>query len=108
MEEAKTMQAANTNQEPVSRISEGVVYRTVCQNPGCGFTFDLNITPKNAGLLSGTMPCPRCRRHGGMLKPQGRLGNKLFAAKLVFRMTGVASNHGEEDDLFSEAANLRY
>ena len=36
------------------------------------------------------MACPRCRRHGGMLKPQGRLGNKLLAAKLLYRATGVA------------------
>ena len=65
----------------------GIVYRTICQNPGCGTTFDLRITPENASLLSGTMACPRCRRHGGMLKPQGRLGNKLFAAKLLYRAT---------------------
>ena len=81
----------------------GVVYRTVCQNPGCGATFDLRITPQNASLLSGTMACPRCRRHGGMLKPQGRLGNKLFAAKLLYRATGVASTSAEDEGpLFGE------
>ena len=81
----------------------GVVYRTVCQNPGCGVTFDLRITPENASILSGTLACPRCRRHGGMLKPQGRLGNKLFGAKLVFRATGVASSRAEEEEpLFDE------
>jgi hypothetical protein len=75
----------------------GVVYRTSCQNPGCGHTFELRVTPENASLLSGTMPCPRCRRHGGMLKPQGRLGNKLFSAKLVFRLTGVGPRLDEDD-----------
>jgi hypothetical protein len=81
----------------------GVVYRTACQNPGCGATIDLRITPQNASLLSGTMACPRCRRHGGMLKPQGRLGKKLFAAKLLYRTTGVASTRADEDEpLFGE------
>jgi hypothetical protein len=81
----------------------GVVYRIVCQNQGCGATFDLRITPQNASLLSGTMACPGCRRHGGMLKPQGRLGNKLLAAKLLYQATGVASTQADEDEpLFGE------
>src|ERR1700692_1177582 len=79
------------NTETKTGDRPGIVYRTLCQNPGCGASFDLRITPQNASLLSGTMACPRCRRHGGMLKPQGRLGNKLFAAKLLYRATGVAS-----------------
>ena len=33
-----------------------------------------------------------------MLKPQGRLGNKLFAAKLLYRATGVASTRADEDE----------
>jgi hypothetical protein len=32
-----------------------------------------------------------------MLKPQGRLGNKLFSAKLVFRLTGVGPRLDEDD-----------
>jgi hypothetical protein len=101
------MQAGTTNQA-IGTASEGVVYRTACQNPGCGFVFDLRVTPKNASLLSGTMPCPRCRRHGGMLKPQGRLGDKLFSAKLVFRLMGIGPSHGDEDDLFSDTSESRY
>jgi hypothetical protein len=88
-----------------NRPEGGVVYRTTCQNPGCNHTFDLRVTPANAGLLSGTIACPRCRRHGGMLKPQGRLGNKLFSAKLVFRLTGIAPRIDEDD--FSDASELR-
>jgi len=100
------MQNQTVTQEKHHQKSEGgVVYRTACQNPGCGHTFDLRVTPGNAGLLSGTMACPRCRRHGGMLKPQGRLGNKLFSAKLVFRATGVAPRI-DDDDLL-DAAELR-
>src|ERR1700746_3288256 len=100
------MQIESVTQEGHKSKSEsGVVYRTTCQNPGCGHTFDLRITPANASLLSGTMACPRCRRHGGMLKPQGRLGNKLFSAKLVFRMTGVGPRI-DEDDL-ADATELR-
>jgi hypothetical protein len=94
-----------TQEKHHSKSEGGVVYRTSCQNPGCGHTFELRVTPANASLLSGTMVCPRCRRHGGMLKPQGRLGNKLFSAKLVFRMTGVAPRF--EEDEAPEAAELR-
>jgi hypothetical protein len=102
------MQTATATHESRKNKSEaGVVYRTACQNPGCGHTFDLRITPDNASLLSGTIACPRCRRHGGMLKPQGRMGNKLFAAKLIFRVTGVAPRH-DEDDALSEKSELPY
>ena len=81
----------------------GIVYRTTCQNPGCGATFDLRITAENAGLLSGSIACPRCRRHGGFLKPQGRIGEKLFAAKLLFRLTGVGPSTREDEDLFGDS-----
>ncbi len=91
------------NQETKTSERPGVVYRTVCQNPGCGATFDLRITPENASLLSGTIACPRCKRHGGMLKPQGRLGNKLFAAKLLFRVANVAYSRADEEEAAAEA-----
>lgn len=81
----------------------GIVYRTTCQNPGCGVTFDLRITAENARLLSGSIACPRCRRHGGFLKPQGRIGEKLFAAKLLFRLTGVGPSTREDEDLFGDS-----
>jgi hypothetical protein len=100
------MQTAPVTHETHKTKSEGgVVYRTTCQNPGCNHTFDLKVTPANASLLSGTIACPRCRRHGGMLKPLGRLGNKLFSAKLVFRLTGVAPRFDEDES--TEAAELR-
>ena len=100
------IQTESVTQDTTKSKSEGgVVYRTTCQNPGCGHTFELRVTPANASLLSGTMPCPRCRRHGGMLKPQGRLGNKLFSAKLVFRLTGVGPRL-DEDEL-SDASEWR-
>jgi hypothetical protein len=83
--------------------SPGVVYRTSCENPGCGHTFDLRITAKEAGLLGGTMACPRCRRHGGMLKRLGRLDDRLFVAKLVYRSIGSGTTApGEEGDLLSD------
>ncbi|MGH8011038.1 MAG: hypothetical protein ACREQ4_00900 [Candidatus Binataceae bacterium] len=91
----------------LAKPEAGVVYRTACQNPGCGHAFDLRITPENAGLLSGTMACPQCRRHGGMLKREVRLGDRLFSAKLVFRMTGVAPR-ADEDEVYSGTAELRY
>jgi hypothetical protein len=89
-----------TRQDATSTTTRGVIYRTTCQNPGCGFTFDLNITAQNAGMLSGSIACPRCRRHGGFLKPQGRIGDKLFAAKLMFRMTGIGPSARDDDELF--------
>ena len=97
----------NVNSTRKTKPQGGIVYRTVCQNPGCGHTFDLRITPENANLLSGTVPCPRCNRHGGALKSQGRLGDKLFAAKLVYRLTGVGPRRDEED-AYAETPELRY
>jgi hypothetical protein len=90
-----------------TRNEPGIVYRISCQNPGCGHKFDLRITPDKASLLSGTMACPRCHRHGGMLKTQGRIGDKLFAAKLIYRLTGVGPRP-DDDDALLETAELRY
>jgi hypothetical protein len=102
------MQNSSTQTTTTAKKSQpGVVYRTVCQNPGCGHTFDLQITPQTASMLSGTIACPRCRRHGGMLKSQGRIGDKLFSAKLVYRLTGVAPRPDEED-AYTDATELRY
>ena len=93
------MQTAVSKHESRTPSSQGVIYRTVCQNPGCGFKFDLKITPSNASLLSGSMACPHCKRHGGFLKSQGRIADKVFAAKLLFRITGVGHTRGDDDDL---------
>ena len=99
------MQTAVTRHESRTTSSQGVVYRTICQNPGCGFKFDLRITPKTPACLSGPMPCPHCRRHGGKLKSQGRIGDKLFAAKLMFRPTGVGPTRSDDDEM---GADSRY
>jgi hypothetical protein len=97
--------ASLTRHEAESGNTPRFVYRINCQNPGCGCRFDLKITPQNAGLLSGTLACPRCKRHGGMLKPRGRLGDKLFAANLVFKTANIADVHNrDEDDVLSEMA----
>ena len=92
------MHTAASKPETRNTNTKGVVYRTVCHNPGCGFTFDLRITPETASLLSGPIACPRCRRHGGSLKPQGRIGDKIFGAKLMFRTTGVTTSSSEDED----------
>ncbi|WP_331966665.1 hypothetical protein [Candidatus Binatus sp.] len=99
------MQTAASRNESRTTGSHGVVYRTICQNPGCGFKFDLRITPQNASLLGGSMACPHCKRHGGQLKSQGRISEKLFAAKLLFRPTGVGPTHSDEDEM---GADSRY
>jgi len=104
-EEDKMQSAANKNESKRSSSSQGVVYRTICQNPGCGFKFDLKITPENAGLLSGPIACPHCKRHGGFLKSQGRIGDKVFAAKLFFRAIGVGPSRSDDDDI---GADSRY
>jgi hypothetical protein len=84
-----------------STKASGVVFSAICQNPGCGSEFDLTITPANAECLSRFIACPYCRRNGGLLKPQGRIGTRRFAAKLYFRPTGVvsASIDGEYEDI---------
>ncbi len=104
-EEDKMQSAANKNESKRSSSSQGVVYRAICQNPGCGFKFDLKITPENAGLLSGPIACPHCKRHGGFLKSQGRIGDKVFAAKLFFRAIGVGPSRSDDDDI---GADSRY
>jgi hypothetical protein len=103
------MQTSTTQTETNVKKAQqvGVVYRTLCQNPGCEHSFDLQITPQTASLLSGPITCPRCRRHGGMLKSQGRIGDKLFAAKLIYRLTGVAPRPDDED-AYTDATELRY
>ncbi|HVA81677.1 MAG TPA: hypothetical protein VNF29_12195 [Candidatus Binataceae bacterium] len=97
------MQTTTSRTETRSGTGRGVVYRTTCQNPGCGATFELRITAANASLLGGSMPCPKCRRHGGFLKSQGRIGDKLFAAKLMFRATGVGPSARDDEDLFGDS-----
>jgi hypothetical protein len=99
------MQSAANRQESRTTGNQGIIYRTICQNPGCGFKFDLKITPQNASLLSGSMACPHCKRHGGQLKSQGRISEKLFAAKLLFRATGVGPTRGDDDEM---GADSRY
>ena len=98
------MQTAVSRHETKSSSTPGIVYRTICQNPGCGYKFDLRITPQNAGLLGGTMPCPHCKRHGGQLKSQGRISEKLFAAKLLFRPTGVGPTRSDEDEMGADSS----
>ena len=92
------MQTSVNRNESRTTGNPGIVYRTVCQNPGCGFKFVVRITPENASLLSGSMECPHCKRHGGQLKSQGRISEKLFAAKLLFRATGVGPTRSDDDE----------
>ena len=99
------MQTSVSRNESRTTGNDGIIYRTVCQNPGCGFKFDLKITPQNASLLSGSMACPHCKRHGGQLKSQGRISQKLFAAKLLFRATRVGSTRSDDDE---KEADSRY
>jgi hypothetical protein len=84
--------------------NQGIVYRIVCRNPGCGFTFDLRITPENASLLGDSITCPHCKRHGGQLNSRGRIKEQLFAAKLLFRPTGVGPTRSE-DEIGADSGN---
>jgi hypothetical protein len=93
------MQTSVSRNESRTNGNQGIVYRTVCQNPGCGFKFDLGITPENASLLSGPTACPHCKRNGGQLKSQGRISEKVFAAKLLFRATGLGPTRSDEDEM---------
>ena len=62
-----------------------VIYKTVCENRGCGFEFDFKITRHSVGLLSRRLACPRCRWPGGLLKRDQRLGDMIFSSRLQFR-----------------------
>ncbi len=93
------MQTAVSRHESRTTGNQGIVYRTVCRNPGCGFKFDLRITPENVSLLSGSTVCPHCKRHGGQLRSLGRISEKLFAAKLLFRAIGVASARSDDEEI---------
>ena len=99
------MQTSVNRNESRTTGNQGIVYRTVCQNRGCGFKFDLRITPDNASLLSGSIVCPHCKRHGGQLKSQGRISEKLFAAKLLFRATGVGPARSDDDESGADSRN---
>jgi hypothetical protein len=96
------MQTSISRNESRTIGHRGIVYRTVCQNPGCGFEFELSITPKNASLLGGSIVCPYCKRHGGQLKSLGRISEKLFAAKLSFCSTGVRPTRSDDDETETE------
>jgi len=65
------VQTAVSRHESRTTGNYGIVYRTICRNPGCGFKFDLRVTPENASLLSRSMACPHCKRHGGNSNPRG-------------------------------------
>ena len=93
------MQASSVRHESGSIATNGIVYRTVCLNPGCGFKFDLKITLENAGLLGGSITCPHCKRHGGQLKSLGRISEKLFAAKLAFPTIRLAVTRVDADEV---------
>jgi hypothetical protein len=77
----KTSKTRQKSSEPVG----SVVFQTICQNPGCGNTFELRIMPRNTGVLASAVSCSHCRRPAGSLKTCGRLAPGVFAAKLVFR-----------------------
>src|SRR5713101_8150478 len=104
LEEDRKMQRAVSRHESRTAGNQGIVYRTVCRNPGCGFKFDLRITPENASILGDSMTCPHCKRHGGQLKSQGRISETLFAAKLLFRPTGVGPSRSD-DEMGADSGN---
>ncbi len=66
-----------TNAKKVQQVRRGVS-DDAARIRAVDIAFDLQITPQTASLLSGPIACPRCHRHGGMLKSQGRIGDKLF------------------------------
>jgi hypothetical protein len=93
-------------QKLVSHHQElGITYRVRCQNPGCHHTFTLRVTPKEVGLLSSHIVCHRCRRPGGLLTRNRRLGDKVFSADLTFKRTGLSEVRREERETFGHSVN---
>src|SRR5215469_16688296 len=99
------MQTWASRNESITIRNRGVVYQTICQNPGCKFKFDLRITPENATLLGCSIACPHCKRHGGQLKSRGRISERLFAAKLLFHGTGVGPARSDDDEMGAGASD---
>ena len=81
---------------------QGITYRVKCQNPGCDHVFTLQVTAKEVGLLSSNIACPQCRRPGGLLRRNGRLGDKISSADLTFKRIGVDEVREEERETFSQ------
>jgi hypothetical protein len=78
----------------------GITYLVRCQNPGCHHTFTLRVTTKEVGFLSSYVVCHRCRRPGGLLTRNRRLGDKAFSADLTFKRTGPSEvREGERETL---------
>ena len=73
-----------------------MIYRTVCENPGCGHAFDLSITRSNLGVLSSRMACPRCHRPGGALKRDQRIGATGCSCRAFCFQESEASDSDEE------------
>jgi len=86
--EAEWMIAMNrktTEKDGRSPLLPLVIYKTRCENPGCGFDFNLRIGHANVGLLCRRLACPRCGRPGGLLKRVQRIADRIFSARLQFR-----------------------
>jgi hypothetical protein len=100
------MQTSVSRNESRTTRDHGIVYLTVCQNPGCGFKFDLKITPANASFLSGSASCPPClskravkmQTHHHMFNLVDRLvaragQGQFYASVLRLAFWGVVRGH---------------
>ncbi len=76
----------------------GVSYVVTCQNRGCGYTFEIRVTPSNVNVLASTLACPHCGRRGGVLERGERCGPRSFTARLVFKERPTLANPLDEED----------
>ena len=68
-----------------------MVYRTVCSNQGCGYSWNITVTRTDLSALASKLGCPRCSRRGGQLRTDRRLSSNsrttYYRATLVFPAT---------------------
>lgn len=82
----------------------GIICKTVCGNPGCGFGFELTVNRANISLLGQRLACPVCRRPGGILQRMRRLGARTFSSRLQFG----GSSSGESSPAAFEADDIAW
>src|SRR5690349_18871021 len=87
IKEPKIMKTTTRRQSNDRTANCGIICKTVCGNPGCGYGFELTVNPANVGLLGRRLACPVCRRPGGMLQRMHRLGARTFSSRLQFSET---------------------
>jgi hypothetical protein len=85
------MRTSVSKNESRTTGDQGIVYLAVCQNPGCGFNFDLRITPENAKLSQRFDAMSALQRHVTNSNPRAHQRKALRRQAIVPPDGGWAS-----------------